>query len=546
MFTLRLKNMMRDNKIRIYLPLIVSISLIIGIILGIYLNKRNNSEGNNIFLYPRSNKLLNIIKLIESEYVDTISLESITEMTIVKLLEQLDPHSAYIPASELQAITEPLEGNFSGIGVQFNMQNDTVVIINTIPNGPSALIGIQPGDRIIKVNDTVVAGVKMPSEAIVKRLKGPRGTKVKVTIFRPSTLREIVYDITRNTIPLYSIDVAYKLNDQVGYIKINQFARTTYDEFIQAVSTLHNEGINQLIIDLRGNGGGYLDVAIKIADQFLTENQLIVYTQGRAKPREDFYATRSGICHYDSVVILIDELSASASEILAGAIQDNDRGIIIGRRSFGKGLVQEQIPLSDGSAIRLTVARYYTPTGRCIQKPYVLGSNDYYKDITQRYLHGEFVFKDSIKLNDSLKYFTPKGRVVYGGGGIMPDIFVGIDTSEFSKLYNDIVDLGLIYRFAFQYSDNNRQNLSKFKTLDELRHELRKRNVFSLFLDFVKKQGIKANHADINRSKNLINTQLEAYICRNFFDNKGFYPILGEIDYTLKKALIILSSEKSN
>ncbi|MCX7987446.1 MAG: S41 family peptidase [Bacteroidales bacterium] len=523
------------------LPLIISFSLIIGILIGFYVHRRSVIQSDKIFLYPKSNKLLNVIKLIEAEYVDTVSVDRLTEQTIESILKQLDPHSAYIPASELQAVTEPLEGNFSGIGVQFNMQNDTVVIVNTIPNGPSALIGIQPGDRIIKVNDTLVAGVKMPSDAIVKRLKGPKGTKVKVTILRPSTRRQIDYDITRNTIPLYSVDVSYMLAPEIGYIKINQFARTTFDEFINAVNQLHMEGMSKLIVDLRGNGGGYLDVAIKIADQFLDENRLIVYTQGRAKPREDFFATASGICQNDSVVVLIDEFSASASEILAGAIQDNDRGLIVGRRSFGKGLVQEQIPLSDGSAVRLTVARYYTPTGRCIQKPYTPGSDEYYKDITQRYLHGEFLTKDSIKLNDSLKYTTPGGRTVYGGGGIMPDIFVGVDTSGFSKLYDEVTDRGLIYRFAFQYSDNNRLALSRFKTVESLRDELRKRKVFELFIDFVGKQGLKVNSADIKASRKLISTQLEAYICRNFFDNKGFYPIMGEIDNTLKKAVEIFS-----
>ncbi|HOK99045.1 MAG TPA: S41 family peptidase [Bacteroidales bacterium] len=533
--------MNNSSKKLAWLPLVVAFAVVLGMFIGFYIQRNNSSRGDNIYLYPRSNKILNVLKLIEAEYVDTISIDRLTDQTIVSLLKQLDPHSAYIPASELQAVTEPLEGNFSGIGVQFNMQNDTVVIVNTIPNGPSALIGIQAGDRIIKVNDTVVAGVKMSSDAIVKRLKGPRGTKVKVTIYRPSTRRQIDYDITRNTIPLYSVDVSYMLAPQIGYIKINQFARTTYDEFVTAINKLHMEGMNKLIVDLRGNGGGYLDVAIKIADQFLDENRLIVYTQGRAKPREDFFATASGICQSDSVIILIDEFSASASEILAGAIQDNDRGLIIGRRSFGKGLVQEQIPLSDGSALRLTVARYYTPTGRCIQKPYAPGSDDYYKDITQRYLHGEFLTKDSIKLNDSLKYVTPGGRIVYGGGGIMPDIFIGIDTSEFSKLYNEITDRGLIYRFAFQFSDNNRASLSKFKSVEALRAELRKRNVLDLFIDYIRKQGINVNANDVKNSKRLITTQLEAYICRNFFDNQGFYPIMGEIDYTLKRAVEVFS-----
>jgi carboxyl-terminal processing protease len=529
-----------QSKTRIFLPVIISITLIVGILLGIFIQHHNSSSNDNILLYPKSNKILTLLKLIEDEYVDTVSVDQLTEGSINSILKQLDPHSAYIPASELQAVTEPLEGNFSGIGVQFNMQNDTIVIINTIPNGPSALIGIQAGDRIIKVNDTIVAGVKMSSDVIVKKLKGPKGTKVKVTIFRPTTNRTINYDITRNTIPLYSVDASYMLNNEIGYIKINQFARTTYDEFVKAVTKLKSEGMSKIIVDLRGNGGGYLDIAIKIADQFLDENKLIVYTMGRAKPREDYFSTAEGICQNDSLVILIDELSASASEIVAGAIQDNDRGLIIGRRSFGKGLVQEQIPLADGSAVRLTVARYYTPTGRCIQRPYKNGADDYYQDIAKRYLRGEFISKDSIKLNDSLKYTTPRGRIVYGGGGIMPDIFVGIDTSDFSNFYNEVNDLGLIYKFAFQYSDQHRSSLSRIKNIREMRNELKRDNIYRQFTDYCKKQNIKIKPSELIRSEKIISTQLEAYICRNFFDNEAFYPIIGEIDNTLKKAVEVL------
>jgi carboxyl-terminal processing protease len=529
------------NKRSIYLPIIISITLVVGILLGVFINKRPQVVNSRLMLFPKSDKLNNVLKYIEEEYVDTISTSRLTEDAIVAMLKELDPHSAYIPASDLQAVNEPLEGNFSGIGVQFNMQNDTVVIINTIPNGPSALIGIQAGDRIVKVNDTSVAGVKLPSDAIVKKLKGPRGSKVRVTIMRPGNKHDIDYDITRNTIPLNSVDVSYMVSNDIGFVKINQFARTTPDEFISAITKLRGLGMKKLILDLRGNGGGFLDAAINLADQFLEEDRLIVYTQGRSKPRENFNSTYSGICQQDSLVILIDELSASASEILAGAIQDNDRGIIIGRRSFGKGLVQEQVPLSDGSALRLTIARYYTPTGRCIQKPYNHGVDDYYKDITHRFEHGEFENKDSIKFPDSLKFTTPKGKIVYGGGGIMPDIFVPLDTVGNSKFYNVVSNMGLVYRFAFKYSDSNRPKLKKIKNINELRKILKAEKIFTQFLEYAEKQGVKLNKPEVKISEKILTVQLEAFIARNYFDNDGFYPIISEIDKTLNKAIEELS-----
>jgi carboxyl-terminal processing protease len=527
----------KNKKISVYLPLVLAGTLALGVILGIAINKKSQSGIGNLFITPTDNKIGNVLKYIEQEYVDTVKADVLTEDAIVALLKDLDPHSTYIPAKELQAVNEPLEGNFSGIGVQFNMQNDTVVVIATIPNGPSALLGIMPGDRIVKVNDTIVAGKKLQSDGVVKKLKGPRGTMVKVGIKRPGTARELVFDIKRDRIPLYSVDVAYMATDKIGFIKVNQFARNTSSEFNSAVNKLRAKGMKSLILDLRGNGGGYLDAAISLADQFLEEGKLIVYTQGRVRKREDFKATFDGICQQDKLVILIDELSASASEILSGAIQDNDRGLIIGRRSFGKGLVQEQVPLSDGSAIRLTVARYYTPTGRCIQKPYKKGVDDYYMDLTHRFTHGEFENKDSIKFNESMKFKTPKGKTVYGGGGIMPDIFVPFDTSASSKFYNDVRDLGLIYKFAFNYSDGKRNVLKEFKTYQELRKYVQNDNMFNKFIEYCKKQGLKPDSKSLSVSNKFINNQVQAYIARNFFDNDGFYPIIGEIDNTLKVAI---------
>jgi len=527
----------KNKKISVYLPIILAVTLVLGVLLGIAINKKAQNKTGNLFLAPSGNKFGNVIKYIEEEYVDTVKPDKLTEDAIVSVLKDLDPHSTYIPAQELQAVNEPLEGNFSGIGVQFNMENDTVVVIATIPNGPSALLGLMAGDRIIKVNDTIVAGKKWLSDAIVKRLKGPRGTMVKVTIKRPGTKRELVFDIKRDRIPLYSVDVAYMVNEQTGFIKVSQFARTTTSEFISAVNRLRAKGMKSLILDLRGNGGGYLDAAINLADQFLDEGKLIVYTQGRNRKRENFKATSDGVCQQDKLVVLIDELSASASEILSGAIQDNDRGTIIGRRSFGKGLVQEQTPLSDGSAIRLTVARYYTPTGRCIQKSYKKGVDDYYMDISHRFTHGEFENKDSIKFNQSMKFKTPAGKTVYGGGGIMPDIFVPYDTTGSSKFFIDVRDLGLIYKYAFNYSDGNRAKLKSFTSYQELRKFIINDNVFDKFIEYSKKQGLKPDSKAIAASGKIINYELQAYIARNFFDNDGFYPIIGEIDNTLKVAV---------
>ena len=395
------------NLKNILLPLIFSIILIIGILIGNWYS--SNFYGQNLSLkqifgsgnssdphgniggmsiMPSSNKLSSILNYISSEYVDTISIESLTESTIPTILEELDPHSVYIPARDLTKYNEPLVGNFSGIGVQFNMVDDTVAIVNTIPNGPSEIVGIIAGDRIVNVNGRNVAGVKLPSDSIVGMLRGPKGTTVKVEISRKSEKNLLEFEITRGDIPLYSVDVAYMISEETGYIKISGFAQTTYDEFIEAVEKLHQKGMNKLILDLRSNGGGIMDAATRIADQFLEDNKLIVYTQGKARARYDVFSTAKGICQEDEVCILIDEFSASASEILAGAIQDNDRGTIIGRRSFGKGLVQEQIQFKDGSALRLTIARYYTPTGRSIQKPYGDDKLDYYSDLTTRYAHG--------------------------------------------------------------------------------------------------------------------------------------------------------------
>jgi carboxyl-terminal processing protease len=545
----------------VLLPLIFSLILIAGILIGNWYS--NNFYGQNLSLkqifgsgkssvpqstfgnssvMPSNNKLSSILNYISSEYVDSISVETLTETAIPTILDELDPHSVYIPAQDLSKYNEPLVGNFSGIGVQFNMVDDTVAIINTIANGPSEIVGIIAGDRIVNVDGRNVAGVKLPSDSIVGMLRGPKGTIVKVGIMRRSEKNLLDFEITRDDIPLYSVDVAYMVNDSTGYIKISTFAQTTYDEFIAAVEKLHAKGMDKLILDLRSNGGGIMDAATRIADQFLEDNKLIVYTQGKARARYDVYSTAGGICNKDEVCILIDEFSASASEILAGAIQDNDRGIIIGRRSFGKGLVQEQIQFRDGSALRLTIARYYTPTGRSIQKPYNHDKMDYYSDLNKRYDHGEFENADSIKFVDSLKFVTPGGKIVYGGGGIMPDIFVPMDTTGISPYFNKVRNLGLLYRFAFDYSDKSREKLIKYETAADLSSYLDKTTYYKEFLKYAEVKGVPQNAAELKVSEELIKVQIKAYIARNTIDNEGFYPIIQEIDNTLLKAIEVMGN----
>jgi len=525
----------KHNRVNVILPLLLAIMLGGGILLGI--NIRLRSDRSQYLIYPRTDKIGTVMSYILGEYVDTVNKEKLTEDAIRALLNDLDPHSVYIPASELQAVNEPLEGNFSGIGVQFNMQNDTVAIILTVANGPSERVGIRPGDRIIKINDTLVAGVKLGTDKIMKKLRGPRGTRVKVSIMRRGIPGLLDFEITRDQIPIYSVDAAYMLTPSTGYIKISSFSRTTHEEFVSSAEKLHKQGMKRIIIDLRGNGGGYMESATSVADEFLGDNEMIVFTQGRQRPRSIVKARPGGICVSDNVIVMIDEWSASASEILAGAIQDNDRGTIIGRRSFGKGLVQEQIPLPDGSALRLTVARYYTPTGRCIQKPYRDGTEAYYHELMDRYNRGELSKPDSALLPDSLKYRTPKGKVVYGGGGIMPDVFVPLDTSGVTSWFTQVRSKGLTYSFAFKYTDDHRQDLEKCQSVNALLDYLNKKDIFKDFLKFVSNQGIAPKQNEIAKSKLLADTEIKAYIARNIFDNEGFYRVILQIDETLKKAL---------
>ena len=521
----------------VFLPFLLSVAVVVGILIGLYLPAdRNLNEHPNI--RSRNDKLNMILNLVESNYVDSVNRNDLVESAIPAILKKLDPHSVYIPAKDLARANEPLQGNFEGIGISFNMLTDTILVISTIPGGPSEKIGLLPGDKILFVNDSIVAGKQISDEKVMSMLKGKRGTGVKVKILRAGVNELLEFNITRDKIPIHSVDINYMVNDNTGYIRINNFAMNTFDEFMKGLRELRENGMTKLILDLRGNSGGIMEAAIQIANQFLKEGQLIVYTKGRTQPRTEARSTGKGEFETGDLVVLIDEWSASASEILAGAVQDNDRGTIIGRRSFGKGLVQEPIPFPDGSGMRLTIARYYTPTGRSIQKPYNNGFEEYYEDLNTRFTRGEFEVSDSIHFSDSLKFLTPGGRTVYGGGGIMPDKFVPVDTSGVSPYF--VKARTHLYRFALKYTENNREQLKKYTNPRELENYLDRQSLLNQFIEFAEINGVKREDAGLKTSGNIIHTQLKAYIARNILDNKGFYPIWEQIDTTLKYAIAFL------
>jgi carboxyl-terminal processing protease len=522
----------------VIVPLLMAVALVAGILIGIYLPGKSSAPQQSGFR-ARNDKINSILNIIESDYVDTVNRAELVEAAIPSILKKLDPHSVYIPAKDLQRANEPLQGNFDGIGISFNMLTDTILVISTIPGGPSEKIGLLAGDKIIYVNDSLVAGKQISDEKVMGMLKGPRGTLVKIKLLRKGYKELIPFEITRDKIPIASVDVSYMINDRTGYIKINNFAMTTFDEFLKSLKELKSQGMSRLILDLRENSGGVMEAAIKIANQFLTEGQMIVYTLGRSQPKTEARATGNGEFETGDLVLLIDEFSASASEILAGAIQDNDRGTIIGRRSFGKGLVQEPVPFADGSGMRLTIARYYTPTGRSIQKPYNNGFDEYYDDLNSRYEHGEFEVSDSIHFADSLKYTTPAGKTVYGGGGIMPDIFIPVDTTGRSSYF--LAVRPLIYRFALNYTETKRETLQKYTEAGEMEKFLDKQALLDQFTDFASKNGVRKDTEGLKLSGKIIHIQLKAYIARNILDTKGFYPIWKELDVTLKYAIEYLN-----
>jgi carboxyl-terminal processing protease len=489
-------------------------------------------------------KFATFLNYLESNYVDTVNTGAIVDKAIVDVLNSLDPHSSYIPADELKRMREPLEGNFEGIGVQFNILNDTIFVISPISGGPSERLGILAGDKIITVDGKNVAGIGITNEQVFSLLRGSKGTKVTVSILRRHVKKPLEFTIVRDKIPIFSIDASYMINSNTGYIKINRFAATTVDEFKAAVKTLKASNAENLVLDLTNNGGGYLDAAVNLADEFLPAYSTIVYTQGIHSPRKNYYATDYGNFEKGKIIVLIDEGSASASEILTGAIQDWDRGIVIGRRSFGKGLVQREMMLPDESAVRITTAKYYTPSGRCIQKPFTDGVDKYNHEILDRYAKGELTSVDSISFPDSLKFSTlVKKRVVYGGGGIMPDIFVPFDTNFYTDYYRDIVRKGLLNQFVLEYIDVNRSRIQKtystfnaynatFKVDDKLMEQ---------FIAFCEKGGVVRNEKQLAISRKQIDIMLKALIARDVYGNSEFYQIFNTSNETYLKALDVIS-----
>jgi carboxyl-terminal processing protease len=503
-----------------------------AVLLVVLINSTQNSFAQDKIDYA--------MQIIKGSYVDTVDDKKLTEAALKSMIKELDPHSIYIPAEEMREMNEPLVGKFDGIGIQFNIHEDTIMVTATIPGGPSEKLGIKAGDRIVIIDGINVASAKITNNDVLKKLRGEKGTKVKVNIFRRGLSELIEYEITRDQIPLFSVDAAYVIPPSIGYIKISRFADSTVDEFIRALDKLKAQGITSLILDLQQNGGGYLNRAVQLSDEFLDSGKKIVYTRGRTSAPEDFIASYKGGWEKGKIAVLIDESSASASEIVSGAIQDWDRGLIIGRRSFGKGLVQKPYQLPDGSAIRLTIAHYFTPSGRNIQKPYELGDDSEYDlDISNRLKHGELFNKDSIHFDDTTKYFTNAKRPVKGGGGIMPDLFVPLDTSSSSIFYTDLLRKNVFNDFILTYTDNNRSELrTKYPDIATFRKTFTVEDkFFKDFLAAADKAGVKKDEAGLKTSESLIRIQLKALLARNLWDTDAYFQVINEINNSLKKAV---------
>ncbi len=535
---------MNINRSSRYIPLISAVSVVIGIIIGTFFANRFSGNRLNI-INTSSNKLNDLLHIIDDQYVDTVNIADIVEQTMPKLLDELDPHSTYISAKAAQAANDDLRGSFSGIGVQFTIRTDTVRITNIIKGGPSEKVGLLAGDKIISINDKPFVGSIVTNEETMHRLKGEAGTKVKLGIIRSGSKKTKFFTIVRGDIPVKSVDATYMIDKQLGYIKIKSFGETTYAELLTSLAELQEEGFQGLVIDLRDNGGGYLQSAIQMINEFLPEKRLIVYTKGRKFKKEEYYSDGRGSYENLPLIILTNEFSASASEIFSGAIQDNDRGVIIGRRTFGKGLVQQPIDFSDGSMLRLTVARYYTPSGRCIQKPYVKGHSreEYEMDLLTRYEHGEFFNEDSIHQTGE-EYHTRIGRVVYGGGGIMPDYFVAEDTTQYTSYYNEVYNKGIITQFCFEYVDNNRSSLNGFKQADEIVRYLHKQNTMDKFIKYCDDKGIKRRNNLIIKSQHVLEKAVYSGIIYYMLDMNEYMKFINKDDVTLLKAIEVYKNKE--
>lgn len=535
---------MKNNNTR-FIPFLLAICLIAGIAIGTFY--ANHFSGNKLgIINTSSNKLNALLRIIDDQYVDTVNMGELVEEAMPQILSELDPHSSYIPAKDLEAVNADLKGSFSGIGIQFTIQNDTIHVNSVIQGGPSEKVGLMAGDRIVEVDDSAFVGKIVTNSEAMKRLKGEKGSKVKLGVYRPGEKDLLHFTVIRGNIPVKSIDAAYMINEKVGYIKVNKFGETTYPELLIALAKLNQKNCEGLIVDLRGNTGGYMAAAIQMVNEFLPNNRLIVYTQGRKSPREDYNSNGTGSNQKMPLVVLVDEGSASASEIFAGAIQDNDRGTIVGRRSFGKGLVQQPIEFSDGSAIRLTIARYYTPSGRCIQKPYEKGKESEYElDLLTRYEHGEFFSADSIKQDETEVYHTRLGRPVYGGGGIMPDIFVPQDTTGMTSYFRMAANRGLIIRYTFDYTDQNRSTLQKYDTPEKMEAYLKGQNLLNKFAAWAEKKGLKRRNNLMMKSLRLFEMSLYGNIIYNMLGMEAYVEYLNESDKTVLKAVEILEKGES-
>lgn len=524
----------------IWYPLVISIAIVLGIVIGNYISTKK-------FTLDKDRKINAVLNLIQSEYVDSIDVKDLVEQAIPAIIGNLDPHSYYIPASDIRAENEKLDGSLSGIGVSFFMMNDTANVDQVIPNGPAEKVGMLAGDRIISVNGESIVGGTLTAEGIRSKIRGEKGTKVKIGVKRNSSKKTLTFTITRDDIPMNTVDVSYMIDNKTGYIKIAQFGKNTYDEFFAALSKLKKDGASRYIVDLRGNPGGYMEMAILMVNEFLEQGELIVYTKGR-KEREDIqvWSDDQGSFHDAQVAVLIDEYSASASEIMAGALQDNDRGLVVGRRSFGKGLVQKQIYLPDSSAIRLTIARYYTPSHRCIQKDYTLGDeDDYSKELYDRYSHGELYSADSIKVDKSKIFRTANGRIVYGGGGIVPDIFVPNDTTGVTTYYRAVANLGLLQQYVYTYVDINRDQLKNVKTVKKLMGMMPSDDALTYdFVCYARDNGVPMRWYYINLSRSLMARQLRALVIRDVLGSEEFYRYYNRTDNTVNAALKALNDGK--